>query len=143
MNFPYLRARAALGAAVLATIAIGAACGSSATSSPSATVSTPTTTVTAMPPSSTSPAPTPATGDTITIKHFAFGAPITVKPGATVTVVNDGDQTHTLSADDTSSFDTGPIVGGKTATFVAPMTPGTYTFHCNIHDMHGSLQVAA
>jgi plastocyanin len=79
----------------------------------------------------------------ITIKNFAFGTPITVKPGATVSVLNDGDQTHTLSADDTTLFDTGPIVGGKTVTFVAPTKPGTYKFHCNIHDMHGSLQVVA
>ena len=81
--------------------------------------------------------------NSITIKNFAFGAPITVKAGATVTVFNDGDQTHTLSADDATSFDTGPIVGGKTVTFVAPAKPGTYKFHCNIHDMHGSLQVTA
>jgi plastocyanin len=84
----------------------------------------------------------PAATDTITIKNFAFGAPITVKPGATVTVKNVGTESHTLSADD-AAFDTGTIFGGKSATFVAPMTPGTYAFHCNIHDMHGMLIVAA
>src|SRR4051794_21937875 len=121
-------------AAVLAAVTLGAGCSSSAKSGSSATSRTATT---------SAPTSAPATGDTITIKNFAFGAPITVKAGATVTVVNDGDQTHTLSADDTSSFDTGPLVGGKTATFVAPADPGVYKFHCNIHDMHGSLQVIA
>jgi plastocyanin len=133
------RTRIGLATAVLATIAIGTGCSSSAKSGAAPTSPTsPMATAT-----SRAPANAPAMGNTITIKNFAFGTPITVKPGATVTVVNDGDQTHTLSADDASSFDTGPIVGGKTATFVAPADPGVYKFHCNIHDMHGSLQVIA
>jgi plastocyanin len=79
----------------------------------------------------------------ITIHDFSFGASITVKAGATVTVKNGDTTTHTLAADD-GSFDTGNIFAGKSATFVAPMQPGMYNFHCNIHaNMHGVLNVTA
>jgi plastocyanin len=83
-----------------------------------------------------------ATGapDTITIKNFMFGAPITVKAGATVTVMNADSTTHTVAADG-KSFDTGEIQAGKSATFVAPKA-GVYKFHCNIHNyMMGTLTV--
>jgi plastocyanin len=70
-----------------------------------------------------------------------FGAPITVKAGATVTVKNADGETHTLAADD-GSFDTGNIAAGASATFVAPMA-GTFPFHCNVHaNMHGTLTVS-
>ena len=86
----------------------------------------------------------PAAGDsTITIHDFAFGSSITVKAGATVTVKNGDTTTHTLAADN-GAFDTGNIFAGKSATFVAPMKPGPYKFHCNIHaNMHGVLNVTA
>ena len=76
----------------------------------------------------------------ITIKNFNFGAPITVKAGSTVTVMNTDTTTHTVAADD-KSFDTGDIAAGTSKTFVAPKA-GTYKFHCNIHNyMHGTLTV--
>jgi plastocyanin len=102
------------------TLALGA-CGSS-TKSPST--------------SSTS------TGSTITIHNFAFGPPITVKMGATVTVKNTDTTAHTVTADD-MSFDTGPIQPGKAATITVSKA-GTVKFHCDIHNyMTGSIQVTA
>ena len=79
-------------------------------------------------------------GSTITIKAFKFtGA--TVKAGATVTVKNDDTTTHTVKAD-AAGFDTGDIEAGKSATFTAPATAGSYPFHCNIHQfMKGTLIV--
>jgi plastocyanin len=79
-------------------------------------------------------------GAAITIKDFKFtGA--TVKAGATVTVKNDDTTTHTVKAD-SAGFDTGEVAAGKTATFTAPATAGSYPFHCNIHQyMKGTLTV--
>jgi plastocyanin len=116
------RLRLALCALAVAFVAAG--CGSSSKSAaPSATTGN------------------PAAPNTITIKNFMFGAPITVTAGSTVTVMNTDTTTHTVAADD-KSFDTGEIHAGATATFVAPMAAGTYTFHCNIHNyMMGSLTV--
>ena len=58
-----------------------------------------------------------ATAD-ITIKDFAFTTVTSVKAGATA---NDG-----------KSFDQ-TVDPGKTITFTAPATAGTYPFHCSIH----------
>jgi plastocyanin len=81
-------------------------------------------------------------GSTITIKNFSFGAPITVKTGAMVTVENTDTTAHTVTADD-MSFDTGPIEPGKTATITVSKA-GTVKFHCDIHNyMTGSIQVTA
>jgi len=124
---------------VLAGVAAG--CGSSATSESMTPSTRPMPTMTTQGANDATTLAQPAR-DTITIKNFAFGAPITVKPGATVTVKNVGVETHTLSADD-AMFDTGNIFGGKTVTFVAPMMPGSYAFHCNFHNMHGTLIVSA
>lgn len=80
---------------------------------------------------------------TITIENFSFGDPITISPGATVTVRNTYTETHSLSSDD-GLWDTSGITPGSSATFVAPDKPGTYKFHCNFHaNMHGSLIVAS
>ena len=78
---------------------------------------------------------------TIAIQGFAFSA-ATAAPGATVEVVNRDGTEHTLTAAD-GTFDTNVISGGATATFTAPLTPGTYRFLCNIHpSMKGELTVA-
>jgi plastocyanin len=80
-----------------------------------------------------STAPPAAVPNTVTIKGFAFSPnPITVKSGVTITVRNQDDTDHTMTSDDKTSFDTKHVAGGASATFVAP-APGTYTFHCNIH----------
>lgn len=63
-----------------------------------------------------------------------------VAPGASVTVANLDGEPHTVTADD-GSFDQG-VDGGASAAFVAPATPGTYSFVCRIHpSMHGQIVV--
>jgi plastocyanin len=94
--------------------------------------------------SAAAPATAPATaGSTITIQSFAFGAPLTVKPGQNIAVVNQDSAPHTVTADDGKSFDAKAGPGGS-GSFTAPMTPGTYAFHCTVHpNMHGSLTVTS
>ncbi|MBS2539946.1 cupredoxin domain-containing protein, partial [Catenulispora sp. NF23] len=89
-----------------------------------------------------SPAPTTAAAAQITIDNFAFSpANLTVHPGQSVTVVNHDSVTHTLTAAG-GKFDTGDINPGKSATFTAPATPGSYPYVCSIHaSMHGTLTV--
>ncbi len=83
----------------------------------------------------------PAAGPTITISDFKFGAPLAVKPGVAVTVVNSDGAEHTVTADAGSAFDA-EVSGKGTTTFTAPTQPGTYAFHCNYHPMmHGQLIV--
>jgi plastocyanin len=88
-----------------------------------------------------------AAGDTtaaasITIKDFAYGAPLTVAPGATVTVTNMDAAAHTVTADKGKAFDAKVAGHGGTATFTAPSIPGTYPYHCTYHpEMHGTLTV--
>jgi plastocyanin len=78
----------------------------------------------------------------ITIKNFAYGDPITVSPGATVTVTNRDSADHTVTADQGQAFDAVAKALGGTATFTAPSQPGTYAFHCTYHpNMHGTLIV--
>jgi len=115
----------------VAVLAIGlAACGSSSKSSNN-------------PPATSAGGGAPATtGDTITIQNFKFSS-VTVKPGATVTVKNMDSTTHTSTASK-GEWDTGNIDAGQSKTFTAPSAPGTYAFHCNIHQfMTGTLTVAS
>ena len=81
--------------------------------------------------------------DAITIKNFSFApSSITVAPGATVTVTNKDQVTHTLTSTK-GAFDTGDIGSGQSKTFTAPNTPGTYTYICSIHQyMAGTLVVS-
>ncbi len=69
----------------------------------------------------------------ITIKDFKYGDPVTVAPGATVTVVNEDSAGHDVVSDDADRFKT-PVLGqGERATFTAPTEPGTYKFSCSLH----------
>jgi plastocyanin len=81
---------------------------------------------------------TPDTAD-ITIKDLKFSA-TPVAAGATVTVHNRDDVTHTVTADD-KSFDV-TVDGGDDITFTAPDKAGSFKFHCNIHSgMNSTLTV--
>ena len=81
-----------------------------------------------------------ASGAVITIKDFAFTTPASVSPGATVTVNNEDNTAHTVTADDGKSFD--DAAGTGKSTFTAPSKPGSYAFTCTIHpEMHGTLVV--
>ena len=106
----------------MTTLAIGlAACGSSSKSSTPAAAST--------------------TAQITIDSGFTFHT-TTVKAGSTVTVKNESTSQHTVTADDSSGGFNVTIDAGKTATFTAPATAGTYKFHCNIHNfMKGTLTV--
>jgi plastocyanin len=82
--------------------------------------------------------------DAITIQNFAFSpADLTVAPGATVTVTNKDQVTHTLTATK-GVFNTGDIAAGQSKTFTAPNSPGTYPYICSIHQyMSGTLVVSS
>jgi plastocyanin len=88
------------------------------------------------PPAGTSQSPT------ITIKDFGYQGPVSVSPGAKVTVKNGDAQAHTVTSDDGKAFDAAVDGGGGTAEFTAPATPGSYPYHCAYHsNMHGILVV--
>jgi plastocyanin len=93
------------------------------------------------------PAPEPALGKAqmgtgVTIVDFAFQpAYIAVAAGSTVSWYNAGGAPHTVTSD-VGAFDSGTLGsgGGFSMTF---WTPGTYTYHCNIHpSMVGTVQVS-
>ncbi len=85
----------------------------------------------------------PPDGGTITIDSAFDFAATPVKAGGTVTVRNNSSSRHTVTADETSGGFNVTIDAGRTATFTAPATAGTYKFHCNIHSfMHGTLTVS-
>lgn len=72
------------------------------------------------------------TGNTVSIKNFAFSAAtLTVSSGTTVKWTNNDATAHTVTADD-GSFDSGNIAPGGTFshTFSAA---GTTKYHCSIH----------
>lgn len=89
-----------------------------------------------------SPTAGTAAATTITIKDFAYGDPLTVAPGVTVSITNMDTAAHTVTADEGSAFDAEVKGGGGTATFTAPSAPGSYPYHCTFHPgMHGTLIV--
>lgn len=99
------------------------------------------------PPDTKTPPPAPvavepAAAITVVIKNFAFiPQNFTVPPGATVTVRNEDQALHTVTADN-RTFNTGNVTRGLPATFTAPTQRGTYPFHCLFHPyMTGSLTV--
>jgi plastocyanin len=76
----------------------------------------------------------------VTIKDFAFSPKtLTVKAGTKIKVSNKDGTTHTFTAIK-GAFDTGDIDGGSSATVTAKK-PGTYAYHCNIHNsMKGTIK---
>jgi plastocyanin len=80
------------------------------------------------------------TGSTIGIHSFAFHTPISVRPGATVTVVNHDGTTHSVTRNG-GGFSV-IVPAHSTRTFRAPRAAGNYGFHCMFHsDMHATLRV--
>ena len=90
--------------------------------------------------------PAGSSANMIVIKNFAFSpASDTVKAGATITVKNEDQTAHTLTATGSAKgmFDTGNLGPGQTKTFTAPSKPGTYPYLCQIHNyMTGTLNVS-
>ena len=77
-----------------------------------------------------------AGGAAMTIQGFAF-SPVTATSGETITITNEDDAPHTVTADD----GTFSVEVGTSAELVAP-APGTYAIHCEIHpSMTGSIVV--
>ena len=75
-----------------------------------------------------------ASSGTITIQNFAFGAPLTVRPRATIKVVNTDRPAHDVASDDEGDGFRLPLLNhGESATFIAPGQPGTYKFSCTVH----------
>ncbi|OMH34813.1 hypothetical protein BGP79_00050 [Tersicoccus sp. Bi-70] len=76
----------------------------------------------------------------IEIKEFAYQSHGAVGAGSTVTVKNNDDTTHTVTADDGSFGVT--VKPGESMSFKAPAKPGRYAFHCEFHgNMNGELTV--
>lgn len=129
-------------------------CGSSATTAGSAApstlshMSTPSSSpATSEPSTSLEPGAAPSTIASatkpalITIKNFKFTIPASVAPGAKITVRNQDAENHTVTSATKSIFDV-TVVAGGTATFTAPMKPGSYMFACSFHaNMVGTLVI--
>ncbi len=127
-------------AAVGAFVALAvAACSSKDDSSdtlsnnPPAATTTTDSAATTPPASSDSGGGTAASTGTITIQNFQFGQPLTVKPGATITVTNKDSAPHDVVADDNGGFKTDTLDQNQSATFTAPTKAGTYKFSCSLH----------
>jgi plastocyanin len=125
-------AKFSVSVAVLGLI-VGVAAGCSSSSTPSAASSSP--------PAAMTGGPSAADGPTITISGMAFGDPITVSPGATITIVNDDTAEHSVTSEPKGPFDT-HVDGNAQKTFTAPTQPGEYPFICVYHaNMKGTLIV--
>jgi plastocyanin len=125
----FRRTAAAIGAAG-ALIVLGA-CGSGSSSGSTPAVSQP-----------SSSAGTSSAKVTITIKDFKYSGPSSVKPGATVMVMNEDSMAHTVTADDSSGGFDVKVDANSMATFTAPSKAGDYAYHCTFHsNMHGTLTV--
>lgn len=88
----------------------------------------------------TSAAAEPA-GPTITMANMSFSGPITVAPGAKITVKNDDSAEHSVTSQTEGEFDV-HVDAGEQGTLTAPSKPGEYAFFCVYHpSMKGTLIV--
>jgi plastocyanin len=138
----------AAAAGVVCLLALTGCSGSSGSSGSSASPSSPAGSASATSGSSATPSASSSAAATgganrIEIKNFAFHpASLTVKPGASVTVTNDDQTAHTVTATGSKDFDTGDIAPGKSTTFTAPKATGSHSYICTIHPfMKGTLTV--
>lgn len=84
---------------------------------------------------------TEASGPTITMANMSFGDPITVAPGATITLKNDDSAEHSVTSETEGTFDV-HVDAGEQGTLTAPTEPGEYPFYCVYHpSMKGTLIV--
>ena len=68
----------------------------------------------------------------IVIADFSYQVPESVPAGASVTVWNEDEVGHTVTADEGGLFDVA-VGPGEQVTFTAPAEPGEYPFHCIPH----------
>ena len=127
---------ASFGAALLLLGAVTTGC--SSTQAPAAGSSSSSSAVAMTGGPAQSPAPS---GPTITISGMAFGEPLAVSPGATITIVNEDTVEHSVTSKPDAGFST-DVDGGEQKTFTAPTKPGNYPFICKYHpSMLGTLTV--
>lgn len=131
-------------AGICLVAAIATACAESSTSTEETAAGTTSVATTSAPPTETTEAtsPAPAAGAAkITIADMSFGEPITVAPGAQVSVTNDDSVEHSVTSQTAGQFDV-HIDGNEDGTFTAPSEPGEYAFYCVYHpSMKGTLIV--
>ena len=125
-------------AAMCLVAAFATACGGSNTSTYASNSGTETATASG---SEATSAPASASAATITIASMNFGEPVTVPPGAQITIKNDDSAEHSVTSDTAGKFDV-EVDGKGQKTLTAPTEPGEYAFHCKYHpSMHGTLTV--
>ena len=72
---------------------------------------------------------------------MAFGEPLTVAPGAEISIVNNDAAEHSVTSQTAGSFDV-HVDGNQKGTLTAPTQPGEYAFYCVYHpSMKGTLIV--
>ena len=74
-----------------------------------------------------------APAGTIVAADFSL-TDLTVAPGEAIVLQNDGEQAHTATSDEEGLFGLEAEGGATSEPGTAPTEPGTYTFHCEIHD---------
>jgi plastocyanin len=128
---------AAIAAALILSLGLAACSKGTSTSTTAGT----TTTVAGGSPTTTASTPA-ATAGAITIHNFMFQPnPSHATVGETITVTNSDGTDHSLTADN-GSFDTGVFSSGSKTIVITK--PGTYTFHCRIHNfMKGTIIVTS
>jgi plastocyanin len=125
-------------AAMCLVAALATACGSSSNTTQESSSGTATATASS---SEASTAPVSAGAATITIANMSFGDPITVPPGAQITIKNDDSAEHSVTSDAAGKFDV-EVDGKEQGTLTAPSEPGEYAYHCKYHpSMHATLTV--
>jgi plastocyanin len=134
-----------LWAALCLVAAVATACGESDTTTEERETGTATMTGSPTPTAATgteaAPAPAAPAAATITIASNNFGEPITVPPGAQITVVNDDSVEHSVTSRTAGQFDV-HVDGDQQGTLTAPTQPGEYAFYCVYHpSMAGTLIV--
>jgi plastocyanin len=128
-------------AAMCLVAALATACGGSSNTTQEPQTGTATATASATGTAEATSAPAAAGAATMTLANMSFGAPITVPPGASITIKNDDSAEHSVTSDTAGKFDV-EVDGGEQKTLTAPTEPGEYAFHCKYHSsMHGTLTV--
>jgi plastocyanin len=128
-------------AAMCLVAAFATACGGSNTSTQEPETGTATATASPTATAEETSGPAAAGAATMTIANMSFGEPITVSPGAQITIKNDDSAEHSVTSDTAGKFDV-EVEGKEQGTLTAPTEPGEYGFHCTYHpSMHGTLIV--
>jgi plastocyanin len=128
-------------AAMCLVAAMTTACGGSSNTAQERETGTATMTASPTGTAEATRAPASASAATMTIASMNFGAPITVSPGAQITIKNDDSVEHSVTSDTADKFSV-DVDGNEQGTLTVPTEPGEYAFHCKYHpSMHGTLTV--